>query len=120
MSIRSAVYTLLSGLESDVWPLVAEQETSVPYGVYFLSRTHILSQDGVEVKEVRLRIEIYGNDWDDVAALAATLEADLDIKDETAIGGEQLMVSYLTSEDENYLPGEQKFNITQEYILKFE
>jgi len=119
MSIRGAIYTLLSGLESDVWPLKAPEGTSVPHGVYFVSRENVRSQDGNELEEVNLRIEVYAEDYDDVEALAATFEADLDIKDETVIGTETLMVSYLNNESDDYIWTEQKFNITQEYTLKF-
>lgn len=119
MSVRSAIYTLLSGLESDVWPLKAKEGTSDPHGVYFVSRENVRSQDGNELEEVRLRIEIYAQDYDDVIALAETFESDLDIKDETVIGTETLMVSYLDNESDDYIWSEKKFNITQEYTLKF-
>ena len=119
MSIRGAIYTLLSGLEGDVWPFVAEQETADPYGVYFINRMNIRSQDGNEIYEVSLRLELYSNDADDLVALAAVIEADLDIKDETVIGSETLMVSYLDNESDDYVSSENKYNITQEYTLKF-
>ena len=119
MSIRGAIYTLLSGLEANSFPLVAEQETDSAYAVYFVSKEPIRSQDGNEFIEVRLRIEIYGNDYDDVEALATTFESDLDLKDETVIGSETLHVSYMDNESDDYISGEDKYNITQEYTLKF-
>jgi hypothetical protein len=120
MSIRSAIYTLLSGLEADVFPFVAEQKTTVPYAVYFINRENIRTQDGNELYEIRLRLEIYSNDLDDAVSLASTFESDLDIKDETVIDGENLMVSYLDSESDDWVESEEKYNITQEYTLKFE
>lgn len=119
MSVRGAIYTLLSGLEGDVWPLVAEQETKDAHAVYFVSRNKVRSQDGNEVDEVSLRLEIYGADYDEVHALADTFESDLDIKDETVIGTETLMVSYFDNDSDDYVWSEKKFNITQEYTLKF-
>jgi hypothetical protein len=108
----------MSGLEADVWPMVAPQGTNDPYAVYFLTREPERSQDGVELWIVRMRLECYGNDLDDVIALAAVFEADLDIKDETALTEYTLHVSYLESESDDYLHTENKFNISQEYTLK--
>ena len=119
MSIRGAIYTLLSGLESNVWPLKAKQATTATHAVYFVSREPVLSQDGTEMWNVRLRIEVYGDDYDDVETLAQTFSDDLHLKDETAIGAETLHVAYMESESDDYIWSEQKFNITQEYTLKF-
>ena len=119
MSVRTAIYTLMSGLEPDVWPLKAPEGTSEDHGVYFISREKIRSQDGTEFEEVRLRVEVYADNYDNVIALAATFEADLDIKDETVISGETLHVAYMENESDDYIWDEKKFNITQEYTLKF-
>jgi hypothetical protein len=121
MSLRSFIYSeLLTNVDSNVYPLVAPEKTTDPYAVYFISRQSVLTQDGVAVKAVVLRIEIYGNDWDAVEALAKSYESYLDHIDPVEGIDENLMVAILEREDEDYLHDEQKFNITQEYTLKFE
>ena len=118
MSVRKAVYSLMSGLESDCYPVYAPQETTDTYAVYSTSRDLVLTQEGAKVYEVRVTVDIYANDLSDCIGLAETLEAGMHDASGT-YASETLMVCNLESERDNPPIGD-KINITQEYILKFE
>jgi len=118
VSIRKAIYSLLSGLEADVFPLVATQEMSDPYVVYSMRGEPIRSQDGIGVKEIMLTITIYANTFSDCIALADTMYAGLEGTAGT-YATETLMISNWISEDEYYIDDLKKYGITQEYQLRF-
>ena len=120
MSIRSGIYDLLKAVEADVYPIVAPQETADPYIVYSIRREPIRTQSGIQVEDVTLTLEIYANDWDSCLTLAASLYSNLENKSGT-YGTESLLVCNWTAEtDGGYIGDLDKFNITQEYNLKFE
>jgi hypothetical protein len=119
MSIRSAVYSLLSGIESDVFPVFAPQETTDPYVVYTMRSEPILTQDFTGPTDVDLTLDIYASTFDECVTLADAIFASL----ENATGtysGEVLMLARWVSESDNYIADVNKVNITQEYNLKFE
>ncbi len=118
MSIRKAVYSLMSGLEGDVYPIYAKQELTVPYAVYSTDRNLVLTQEGVKVYEVRVTVDIYANDFSDCVDLAETLEAGMHNASGT-YATETLMVCNLESERDSGTTTDLKINITQEYLLKF-
>ncbi len=122
MSIRGAIYSLLAGIEGDVYPLVAPQETTDPYVVYSMRSEPILTQDFCGPTDVDLTIEVYagGDDaFDNCVALANTIFAGMDNAKGT-YDGEVLMLSRWVSEADSYIGEIDKVNITQEYNLKFE
>ena len=118
MSIRAAIYSLLSGLESDVFPLVAQQETSDPYVVFSMRRSPVRTQDGIAVNDVELTLEIYANTFSECITLADTLYAGLEGTEGT-YATETLMISNWTSEADLYIYDLDKYSITQEYYLRF-
>lgn len=118
MSIRSAIYTLLSGLEADSYPLFAPQETTDPYVAYSTRLAPIRTQEGVHLTEVDLTLDIYASDFDSAVALASTMYAGLEGA-EGAYDDQSLMVCNWISESDSYISDLDKVNITQEYNLKF-
>lgn len=118
MSIRSAIYDLLNDYEADVYPLVAPQETTDPYVVFFIRREPIRTQDGVTVNEITLTLNIYAKELDDALSLASTLYTGLEGQSGT-YDSETLDVCNWTFEDGDYIESLDKFLITQEYNLKF-
>jgi hypothetical protein len=118
MSIRKAVYSLLSGLEADVFPLIAQQETTDPYVVYSIRRVPVRTQDGIGVQDVDLTLEIYASSLSDCIALADTLYAGLEGTSGT-YATETLMVSNWVSESDFYIEELKKYGMTQEYQLRF-
>ena len=118
MSIRKAIYDLLNDSESDVYPLIAPQETSDPFVVYKARRDHTRTQEGIATKYISLTLDIYANDFSDCVDLADTMSAALEDASGT-YDTETLHVCTWISEDGDYIPGEDKFNITQEYLLRF-
>lgn len=119
MSIRSGIYDLLKAVEADVYPLVTPQETDSEYVAYSMRTEPIRTQSGIQVTEVFLTLEIYANTFDSCVTLADSLFAGLENKS-GSYGSKTLMVCNWVSEADNYIPDIDKFNITQEYILKFE
>ena len=119
MSIRAAVYSLLSSVESDVFPLNAEQKTTDPYVVFSMRRSPIRTQSGVGVQEVDLSLEIYANSLSACIALADTMYTGLEGASGT-YATETLMVCNWLSEADNYIDDLEKYWITQEYTLRFE
>jgi len=118
MSIRKAVYALLVAAETDVFPLVAEQETTEPYVVFSMRRTPERTQDGIGPQYVDLTLEIYANTLSDCIALADTMYAGI----EDASGSydtETLMVGNWVAESDFYIDELKKYGITQEYTLTF-
>jgi hypothetical protein len=118
MSIRKAVYSLLSGIEADVFPLVATQELTDPYVVYSMRRDPVRTQDGIGLNDVMLMITIYANTFSDCIALSDTMYAGLEGTAGT-YATETLMISNWISEDEDYMDDLKKYAITQEYQLRF-
>ncbi len=118
MSIRAAIYSLLSGLESDTFPLVAQQETTDPYVVFSMRRSPIRTQDGVGPSEVDLTLEIYASTLSDCITLADAMYAGLEGTSGT-YATETLMVCNWISEGDNYIDDLNKYWITQEYNLRF-
>ena len=118
MSVRAAIYSLLSGLEGDVFPLNAQQETTVPYVVYSMSITPTRTQSGVGVTDVSLTLEIYANSFSDCITLADTLYTGLEGTSGT-YATETLHISNWVSESDFYVRDLNKYSITQEYQLRF-
>jgi hypothetical protein len=118
MSIRKAVYDLLNDTEADVYPLIAPQETTDPYVVYSMNRTHNRTQTGITVTDVDLTLEIYSTDFSSCVVMADTLSAALENASGT-YDTETLMVCNWQSESDDYIPGDMVFNITQVYQLRF-
>ncbi len=119
MSIRKAIYSLLSGLEADSFPLVAQQETTDPYIVFSMRRSGTRTQSGVGPHEVDLTLEIYASALSDCIALADTMYTGM----EGAAGSydtETLMVCNWESESDFYIEDLKKYGMTQEYHLFFE
>jgi hypothetical protein len=120
MSVRRAVYSLLSGIEADVFPIYAPQETTDPYVVYSMRREPILTQDFSGPEDIDLTIEIYASTFDLAVSLADTIFAGLD-NASGSYDDKTLLLSRWVSESDNVYIGDlEKVNITQEYNLKFE
>ena len=119
MSIRAAVYSLLSGIESDVFPLVAQQETTDPYVVFSMRRAPVRTQDGIGVQDVDLTLEVYASSLSACIALADAMYAGLEGASGT-YATETLMVCNWGGENDNYIDDLNKYWITQEYTLRFE
>lgn len=118
MSIRSAIFDILNDVESDVFALAAPQELAVPYAVFSVRTEPIRTQDGIIVREVYLTLDIYANDRGDCLALASSLYAGLEGKT-GSYSDQTLMICNWVSEGEDFIPDLQKWNVTQEYELKF-
>ena len=118
MSIRAAVYSLLSGIESDVFPLNAEQETTDPYIVFSMRREPERTQDGIGPEYVDLTLEIYANALSDCISLADTMFAGIEGTTGT-YATETLMASNWVGESDYYIDELKKYGITQEYRLTF-
>ena len=118
MSIRKAIYSLLSGIEPDSFPLVASQELTDPYVVFSMRRTPVRTQDGVGPTDVDLTLEIYANTFSDCVALADTMYAGLE-GTSGSYDTETLMVCNWLSESDYYIDSLEKYGITQEYQLYF-
>lgn len=118
MSIRGAIYDLLNDVEADVYPLVAPQETTAPYIAYTMRSEPIRTQSGVALTEVALTLEIYASTLDQCITLAALIYAGMEGKTGT-YDSETLFICNWVSEGDDYISGIDKFNITQEYNLKF-
>jgi hypothetical protein len=118
MSIRKAVYAMLSAAESDVFPLVAEQETTDPYVVFSMRRSPVRTQDGIGVQDVELTLNIYGSNLSDCIALADTMYTGIESVTGT-YATETLMASNWVSESDFFIDELQKYGITQEYFLRF-
>ena len=78
MSIRSATYELLSGIETAVYAIAAPQETTGTYITYMLRREPIRSQDGIAGYDTTLTLNIYAQELDDAVTMAATMFAGLE------------------------------------------
>jgi hypothetical protein len=118
MSIRGAVYSLLNGVDSAVYPVYAPQETTGSYVVYSMRLSPIRCQEGIEMTEIDLTIEVYAESFDDAVTLANSFYSALENASGT-YDGESLEVCNWESETEDYISDLQKINITQEYNLKF-
>ena len=118
MSIRKAVYSLLSGIETNVFPVVAQQGTTDPYVVFSIRLSGIRTQDGISPRDVDLSLEIYANDLSDCIALADTMYAGLEAAAGT-YATETLMICNWESETDFYVEDLKKYGMTQEYTLRF-
>ncbi|KKM27308.1 hypothetical protein LCGC14_1576070 [marine sediment metagenome] len=118
MSYRSAIYTLLSGLESNVHPIVAPQETTATYITYTIRRDTIRTQDGPGVYEITLTLNIFANELDDAITMAATMEAGIDDASGT-YDSKALLVGNFVNEGGDYISDLDKYMIIQEYQLMF-
>ena len=118
MSIRSAVYSLLSSIEADSYPLYAPQETTDPYVVYSMRIVPILTQDFTGPDDVDLTLDIYASTFAEAVSLADTMYAAMDNASGT-YSDKELMLSRFVSESDSFISGVEKVNITQEYNLKF-
>lgn len=118
MSIRAAVYSLLSGVEGDVYPMVAPQEVTDPYVVYNMRMEYIRTQTGITVTDTNLTLNIYANTLSDTITLADTMSAALESASGT-YATETLHICNWVAEDGFYIDELQKYAITQEYILRF-
>lgn len=118
MSLRGAIYDLLNDVEADVYPLVVPQETTDPYVAYSMRTEPVRDQSGMHLTEVSLTLNIFANTFAGCVTLANSLFSGLESKSGT-YDGEDLFVCVWQSESDDYIPDLEKFNITQEYLLKF-
>ena len=119
MSVRAAVYDLLNDVEADVFPLAAPQETTDPYVVYSIRSNPVRTQDGY-IREADLTIDMFASSFTAVSTLSDSMFAGLEGASGT-YGSETLIICNWTAEDiGNYIPDLDKYQITQEYNLKFE
>lgn len=118
MSLRSATYSLLSGVTSKVYPVVAPQETTGSYAVYSLRITPVRCQDGISMYDVDVSLEVYAETWDACADLADSFQSAIEDASGT-YDGDSLEVGLYNSETDDYISDIDKFNISQEYTLKF-
>jgi len=119
MSLRGAVYDLLNNVEADVYPLVAPQETTDPYVVYSMRTDPIRDSDGIAITEMTLTLDIFASTFDSVVTLASSIYAGLEAAEGT-YDSESLMICNWTAESDGYIPDLDKYQIIQEYTLKFE
>ena len=119
MSVRSAIYSLLSSVEADVYPVFAPQETTDAYVVYTMRVEPILTQDFTGPTDVMLTLEIYASDFDSAVSIADTFFTGMD-NASGAYSDKTLMLSRWVSESDDYIADLDKVNITQEYNLKFD
>ena len=119
MSLRGAVYDLLNDVETDVHPLVAPQETTVDYATYKMSFDYDRDQTGIFQIIVALTINIYSDTLANAVTLANSFYSGLNGKSGT-YDSESLFSCLIESESDDYIPDLDKYNITQEYTLKFE
>lgn len=117
MSIRKAVYDLLNNTEADVYALVAPQELTDPFATYGLRITDVRSQS-MDTQEVILTLNIYANTWPACITLADALYTALE-KTSGTFDSETLIVCNRISEGDGYIPELDKYNIMQEYQLRF-
>lgn len=118
MSIRAAVYDLLNDVSSNVFPLAAPQELTAAYATYSIRSEPIRTQSGIQVYDLSLTIDIYASTRDACLTLAASFFSGLENKS-GSYSDKTLMVCNWVSESEDYIPDLKKWNITQEYELKF-
>lgn len=118
MSVRAAVYSLLSGLEGDVFPLNAQQETTDPYVVYSMRISPTRTQDGIGPTGIDLTLDIYASSFSDCVTLADALFAGLEGTSGT-YATEALMICNWMGENDYYSDNLEKYQITQEYQLRF-
>ena len=118
-TIRGAIYDLLNDSEADVYPMVAPQELTDPYAVYSIRTAPIRSQEGIEVTDVELTLDIFANVYSDCVALAATMFAGIENASGTYDTTETLMVANWETEDGQYIEDLNKYMITQTYQLRF-
>jgi hypothetical protein len=119
MSYRTAIYDLMNNVESDVYPLVAPAELTVPYAVYTTRREPIRVQEGVSVWTTYLTIYIYASDFSDCDNLADVIKTNMEHRAGT-YGTDVLIGSMMISESDDYIPSLNKYLITQEYKLEFD
>lgn len=118
MSYRTAIYDMLNDVSANVFPLVAPQETDTTYAVYSTRLERVLSQDGVFVKTVYLTVNIYANDFSNCDQFANYIRIGVDGKKAT-YGTDSIDGGLLLSESDDYIPGLDKYIITQEYQIYF-
>jgi hypothetical protein len=119
MSIRTAIYDLMNNVETDVYPLAAPQELTVPYAVYSLRRERIRIQGGTTVHNVFMTVHIYANKHSDCVSLASTIEGNMEMRSGT-YGTDVIIGSNFLSESDDYIPQLDKYLITQEYQIFFD
>ena len=118
MSVREAIYDLLNDTSSEVWPLKVPQEKTDPYVTFFMRRAPVRTQDGIDVEDVDLTLNIYASTHEACVTLADAMYAGLEGATGT-YATESLMICNWESETDDYLDGLEKVVITQEYNLKF-
>ena len=118
MSVRAAVYSLLSGLETDVFPLHSQQETTDPYVVFSMRMAPERTQSGIVRTDVDLTLEIYANSLSECISLADTMYAGLE-GDSGTYATETLDICNWVAESDYYIDELKKYGITQEYQLRF-
>jgi len=118
MSIRKGIYNLLKATETDVYALAAPQELTDTYAVFSVRIEYVRSQDGVEVKEASLSLNIYANTMAACVTLADSFSAALENASGT-YDSESLIVGLFLSESDDYIENLDKYVISQEYLLKF-
>lgn len=118
MSIRAAVYDLLNDVDSRVHALAAPQELTSPYAVWSVRYELIRVQGDISVYDVSLTLNMYANLRDASLTLADSFYSGLEGKS-GSYSDQSLMICNMVSEAEDYIPDLDKWNVTQEYELKF-
>jgi len=119
MSIRAAIYDLLNDVDSRVHALAAPQEETNPYAVWEIRREPIRVQESIILEEITLTLNIYANLRDDALTLATSYFDGLEAKT-GSYSNKTLIACTWSSESEDYISELDKWNVSQEYNLKFE
>lgn len=118
MSIRKAVYDVLDSTAWGVYPIVAPQENTGKYIVFFVRREVLRTQDGVAVEDITLTINIYANDLSDCIELADIYRSAIEGASGT-YDVETMIIGLFQSESDDYIENLDKYMITQDYLLRF-
>lgn len=119
MSIRKGIYSLLSGIEADVYPVVAPQETTGTYIVYSLRFEPVRTQQGVSAQYVYLTLDIFASELDDLETMGATMYTGLEDASGTYDSETLNVCAWLSTEDGGYISDLDKHHLVQEYQLLF-
>ena len=119
MSIRAAVYDLLDDVSSSVHALAAPQATTTAYAVWQIRDEPIRVQGAIQVHDVTLTLNIYANTRDLALTMAASFFSGLEGKT-GSYSDQTLMICNWMAESEDYIPDLDKWNISQEYELKYQ
>ena len=119
MSIRKGIYDLLKAIEADVYPLVAPQELTVPYVVYSIRKSPVRTQDGIGVTDIDLTLYIYANSASECFDLTNTMFAGMEGATGTYDGETLMIANWVADEPGIYIDDLKKYEVAQEYQLRF-